>query len=85
VDAIDVIYVDDSGVIEGAEDRTEVVRDIVQQEGGERQGIFFWPLKLSDVFDDERAVQCSADYAGMFPEELQWGVATYLLNFFGCL
>ncbi|UZJ54229.1 hypothetical protein CBS101457_003549 [Exobasidium rhododendri] len=63
VEAIDVIYVDDSCVIDGAEDRTEEIREIIKQEGGEEQGIHYWPLRLCDVFDDGKEVECSAEYA----------------------
>ena len=61
--AIDVIYIDTSEAIEGAEDQTEKIRAIVQEEGGEEEGIYFWPLKLHDVFDDDSQVECTAEYA----------------------
>jgi hypothetical protein len=63
VHALDVIYVDDSEVIAGAVDRTEDVRQIVSEEGGEELGLHFWPMKLSDVFEDELAADCTAEYA----------------------
>lgn len=63
VQGVDVFFVDDSAVIMGVEDRTEQVRAIVDEEGGEAAGLSFWPLKLSDVFEDEEAVDCTAEYA----------------------
>lgn len=64
VRAIDVIFVDDSEVIDGAEERIEQVRAVVEEEGGEEAGLFFRPIKLHSVFDDNLGVQCTAESAG---------------------
>ncbi|CAO1632124.1 unnamed protein product [Sympodiomycopsis kandeliae] len=53
VTRIDVIYIDDSAVIAGAQDATEQVRQIVEAQGGEEAGLNFVPLKLEDVFSAE--------------------------------
>lgn len=63
VHAIDVVYVDTSVVLPDTPDETERIRAIVQEEGGEAEGIYFWPLKLQDVFDDGQAVECTAEFA----------------------
>jgi hypothetical protein len=63
VHAIDVIYIDTSAVVEGAQDETEAVRLMVQEEGGEADRIHFWPLKLHDVYDDDQMVECTSETA----------------------
>lgn len=53
VTRIDVIYIDDSAVIPGAQDVTDQVRQIVEHQGGRQAGLNFVPLKLQDIFADD--------------------------------
>lgn len=57
---IDVLYIDDSALFPDMEDQTEVIRSIVEEQGGEASGLNFVPLKLEDIFADQaaQAVEC---------------------------
>lgn len=63
IHTIDVIYVDTSAVVVDAQDETESIRQMVQEEGSETDGIHFWPLKLHDVFDDDQVALCTSEPA----------------------
>lgn len=66
IHAIDVIYVDTSAVVEDAQDDTDKVRQMVLEEGNDSDGVYFWPLKLQDVFDDEEVIECTSEPACEF-------------------
>lgn len=57
---IDVLYIDDSTVIPGAQDCTDAVKAIVESQGGAQAGLNFISLKLEDVFCDETSDASSA-------------------------
>lgn len=60
--AVDVVYIDDCALQPSAESRTEEVRQIVEDEGGESVGLYFIPLRIEDVFEDGRATTCTAGF-----------------------
>lgn len=62
ITAIDVLYVDDSAVIKAAQDRTEEVRRMVDDEGGSSAGLHLVPLRLEQVFEQSKAVPCTAGF-----------------------
>lgn len=57
VTRIDVIYIDDSALVPGAQDQTDAIRGIISEQGGEEAGLNFIPLKLEDVFGNERGME----------------------------
>lgn len=60
--AVDVVYIDDSALQPTRESRTEEVRQIVENEGGESIGFNFIPLRIEDAFEGDEATICTAGF-----------------------
>lgn len=60
--AVDVVYIDDSALQPAIESRTEEVRKLVEEEGGESVGFNFSSLRIEDVFENDVATTCTAGF-----------------------
>lgn len=60
--AVDVVYIDDSALQPGGGSRTEEVRQLVEEEGGESVGFKFIPLRIEDVFEEGKVTMCTAGF-----------------------